>query len=88
MEEDIQQIRKEIAALKQQLSIQGQATNYGVELMNISGSFEVVTIAPTAAPVSVYEQVKLYYDSSGPTMQLYIYDNVNAKWNYVALTIV
>ena len=88
MEEQIQKLQKQIDELKMQLSIQGQGINYGISFKNLQDYIEVVTAAPTHTPRTVYEQIKLFYNSTGPVMRLYIYDNVNNQWNYVELTIV
>ena len=69
-------------------SVQGQGLNYGISFKNLLDGIEVVDAAPTNAPTTVYEQIKLFYNTTGPVMRLYMYDNVNDNWNYVALTIV
>lgn len=58
-----------------------------VNLFEIFGMIEVVTTAPTAAPNSLYEQIKLYTDSiSTPTVfTLYVYMPRIKLWKSVTL---
>lgn len=90
MDPEIQRLQKQIDELKMQQSLQGQGVNFGISFKNLFDGVEVVDAAPSEAPFgnNVYEQIKLFYNSTGPVMRLYIYDNVNGNWNYVALTIV
>lgn len=55
-----------------------------INLADILGTIEVVSTAPSYTPRDMYDQVKLYINST--TYRLYIYDNVNHNWHYVALT--
>lgn len=59
-----------------------------VDIFNILGMLDIVTTAPTAAPSSLYGQVKLYTDSlTTPTVYtLYIYMPKIKVWKSVALT--
>lgn len=51
---------------------------------DILGLFEVVSVAPTGVPRDVYDQIKIYVNST--TYRLYWYDNVGHVWHYVTAT--
>ena len=87
MEQEIQNLQKQINELKMQLSVQGQGVNYGVSFTNLQDYVEVMTVAPTHTPKTVYDQIKIFYNSVGPETRLYIYDNVNNQWLYEILTV-
>jgi len=63
-------------------------------LQDIFGVFKTIddaddltnTLAET--PTSLYEQIFIHYNSTGPVTRLYIYDTVTKEWGYTALTIV
>lgn len=55
-----------------------------INLSDILGAIEVISTAPTHTPRDMYDQLKLYINST--TYRLYIYDYVNHNWRYVALT--
>lgn len=86
MEETIAKLEKRIRDLEIAQSRQTEGVTYGIDFGNLTGLVEVVTTAPTHFPRNVYEQIKIHYNSTGPVVRLYIYDNVNSKWNYTTLT--
>lgn len=51
---------------------------------NIYGLFEVVSAIPSGTPKSVYDQIKIYTNST--TYRLYWYDQVNHAWRYASGT--
>lgn len=51
---------------------------------DIRGLFEVVSAVPTAIPRTVYDQVKIYVNST--TYRLYWYDANAHVWHYVTAT--
>jgi hypothetical protein len=51
---------------------------------DITGLFEVVSVAPSAIPKDLYDQVKIYVN--GATYRLYWYDFVGHVWHYVTAT--
>ena len=55
-----------------------------INLSDLFGMIETVETTPTGEPTDLYGQVKLFDDSG--TIKLYIYDNLNGDWRYVALT--
>lgn len=55
-----------------------------IELKNLKGLFEVVSVAPANAPKNIFGQIKLYIN--GANYRLYIYDYVNGAWRYASLT--
>lgn len=55
--------------------------NFNTDLI---GLFQTVSAAPTGVPVSPYEQVKIYVNST--TYRLYWYDSVGHVWHYVTAT--
>lgn len=48
------------------------------------GLYETVGIVPTGIPLSPYDQVKFYSNST--TYRLYMYDALNHVWRYATLT--
>lgn len=48
------------------------------------GLFETVSVVPTGIPLSPYDQVKIYVNST--TYRLYVYDSVGHVWHYATLT--
>lgn len=59
-----------------------------INLFDIFGQIQTVTVAPSAAPVggSIYDQIKIHYNSTGPVWRLYIYDYQNNAWKYTTLS--
>jgi hypothetical protein len=51
---------------------------------DVFGLFETVSAAPTGTPQTVYDQVKIYVNST--TYRLYWYDTVGHVWHYVTAT--
>lgn len=51
---------------------------------DIRGLFEVVNVAPTGTPSTVYDQIKIY--TNGATLRFYWYDYVGHLWHYVTAT--
>lgn len=47
---------------------------------DIFGAFQVVSVIPTGTPKNIYEQIKVYTNST--TYRLYWYDNVGNAWHY------
>lgn len=65
--------------------IQPQATQQSVNLdTQVLGMFEVVSVVPTTAPRTAYEQIKIYTNST--TYRLYWYDWKNHAWRYATGT--
>ena len=50
----------------------------------LTGLIGTVSTAPTHIPKKFDEQVVVF--KSGATKRLYIYDNINNEWDFVALT--
>lgn len=61
----------------------GQATLIDFDL-HLDGLFETVAAAPTGAPRSPYDQVKIYVN--GATYRLYWFDAAGNAWHYVTAT--
>lgn len=59
-------------------------------LINITGVFETTDTAPTAAPRTLYESIKIVVDSisSPTTRELYIYSKELSAWLKVTLSTV
>lgn len=55
-------------------------TGTQVLFQNLVGLIETVTTTPTNVPKTIYDQVKIYKNST--TYRLYWYDNVNNAWRY------
>lgn len=51
---------------------------------DILGLFETVSVAPTGTPRDLYDQVKIYVNST--TYRLYWYDSSGHVWHYVTAT--
>lgn len=62
-------------------SIQQKRVNLNTDII---GLFEVVSVVPTGIPRDVYDQVKIYTNST--TYRLYWYDQVNDAWRYATGT--
>lgn len=84
-------LESRVQALEQQLAqsvnLQNQPDNQGfarVLFSDLFGGIQTVSSAPTAAPINVYDQVKVYV--SGTTYRLYVYDTKAAVWHYATLT--
>lgn len=52
--------------------------------IDIGGLFATVSVIPTATPMTVYDQIKIY--ENGGTHRLYWYDSVAQLWRYTAGT--
>lgn len=63
-----------------------EGTTHGRVVFNtgLIGLFETVSIVPTGIPLSPYDQIKFYSNST--TYRLYIYDPTNHVWRYATLT--
>ena len=55
-----------------------------VNIFDIFGLFQTISFVPTVKPNNIFDQVKIYVNST--TYRLYIYDFVNNVWHYVTLT--
>jgi hypothetical protein len=55
-----------------------------VNLRDILGSIEVVSVAPAGKPTTIGGQLKIY--SNGATYRLYWYDTVAGAWRYATGT--
>lgn len=89
MNEDILKLQKQIDAINLQLNLQSQGVTYGIDFANLTNFIEVVTTSPNVAgniPDTIYEQVKIYYNSVGPAWSLFLYDRLNGVWKSVILT--
>ena len=53
-------------------------------IFDIYGLFQTVSVAPTGIPHSIYDQIKIYVNST--TYRLYVYDFTNNVWHYATLT--
>lgn len=51
-----------------------------IPIRNISGFFEIVSVAPTIPPKNLYEQIKLYVN--GATYRIYFYDYKAKAWRF------
>lgn len=58
--------------------------NKRTNLFDLFGLFQTVSATPTGIPRSVYDQVKIYVNST--TYRLYIYDFTGNVWHYTTLT--
>ena len=88
MDPQIQGLQKQIDDLQNQLeALQTQSNNFDsarVNLFDIFGTFQTVTVAPTLVPSTPYDQLVVAHISS--TWYLYVYDMVGAVWKKVTLT--
>lgn len=55
-----------------------------VNLDEIEGLYETVSVAPTIVPKSIYDQVKIYVN--GATLRFYWYDGNGNAWHYITAT--
>lgn len=61
----------------------GRETNR-VNLRDIFGKIEVVSVAPVGKPNDIGAQFKIY--TNGATLRFYWYDTTAAAWHYVTAT--
>lgn len=61
----------------------GQATRIDLDT-SVFGLFETVSAVPTAVPANLYDQIKIYKNST--TYRLYWYDGINNQWRYATGT--
>lgn len=59
-------------------------TSTRVNLLNIFGKIEVVSVAPVGKPNDIAGQFKIY--TNGATYRFYWYDTVAGVWHYVTAT--
>jgi len=83
---DNQDLLNRIQALETQMREHAHDGFHGGEVFikNLWGAFEVVSVAPTSTPNTMYEQIKIYVN--GVTYRLYWYDTVGGAWHYVTAT--
>ncbi len=70
----------ELSSLGQKLPPQPRV-NFNTDII---GLFQTVSVAPTQTPVSPYQQIQIYVNST--TYRLYVYDNTAGVWHYATLT--
>lgn len=58
--------------------------NQPMYLSELFGMFQTVSVAPTAAPARLINQIQIY--TNGATYRLYWWDNTNNVWHYVTAT--
>lgn len=95
-QEQIDYLLKEVQSLKDKNNENEiKYSETFVDIKNITSTLQTVVEASGtttltqrtgAIPKNVYEQMFIYYTSTGPVTRLYIYDIVNKAWKYVALT--
>lgn len=79
MNPDIAQLKRDIEDLQQKVA------NPRIQFdRDIHGLFETVSAVPTGVPISPYDQIKFYSNST--TYRLYMYDRTNHVWRYTTLT--
>jgi hypothetical protein len=74
-EQRLQTIEDDIRAL------QTKRVNLNTDII---GLFEVVSVVPTGTPRDLYDQIKIYSNST--TYRLYWYDSTSAAWRYASGT--
>jgi len=62
--------------------------NLQVNLSDLFGAIETVTVIPTGEPTDFYGQFKIYIDdlASPTTKRLYMYSDKAQIWNHINLT--
>lgn len=55
-----------------------------VNLSDVAGLIETVSVAPTHVPRNFFDQFKIYTNST--TYRFYWYDSVNKVWHYITAT--
>jgi len=55
-----------------------------IDIEDLFGKFEVVSVAPLGKPSTFSQQVKIY--TNGATYRLYWYDTTAGVWHYVTAT--
>jgi len=84
-EDKLQELERRIASLEEDKTVSKYDNPFSyVDIQNITGFVQIVASAPSGAPKSLYDQIKLYI--SGGTYRLYIYDYSNGAWRYATLT--
>lgn len=76
---DLNELKRRLDTLEQRMN--NEPTQIETDVF---GMFEVVSAAPTGVPHTVYDQVKIYTNST--TYRLYWYDWVGRAWHYVTAT--
>ena len=90
LKQKIENLQSQIDELKQKPL---QSEEQFIDVKNIRSMFETIneTSGTTKldqrkiVPKTIYEQVFVYYDSTGPTWKLYIYDYSNKVWKSVTI---
>ena len=81
----MQEFERRLAALEEDKTISKYDNNFDyLDIQNITGFVQVVSVAPAGFPKSFFDQVKIYI--SGGTLRLYVYDYANNAWRYTTLT--
>lgn len=79
---NLDDLTAEVQSLSQKIDLmRNTRINFNTDLI---GLFETVSVAPAGVPVSPYDQVKIYVNST--TYRLYWYDGVGKVWHYVSAT--
>lgn len=83
---DLEQVKKDIDQIKRDIEdLKTGVNNPHMELdTDIFGLFETVSVAPTTIPKILFDQIKVYKNST--TLRLYVYDANNTAWRFVTLT--
>lgn len=55
-----------------------------IDLRDLFGMIETVSVAPSAVPQTLYDQFKIYTNST--TYRFYWYDTTAGVWHYVTAT--
>lgn len=85
---EFKQHNSELSDTPDAQSLIEQLQDLPLDLLNLYGLLETVTVAPTGKPTKLFDQIKLYTDSlATPTVwRLYVYFTSINAWHYVALT--
>lgn len=83
---DTQDLENRIQRLEQQMRdhMHSGHNDTRINLRDIFGKFEVVSVAPVGKPNDVEGQIKIY--TNGATYRLYWYDIVADAWRYATGT--
>lgn len=86
MPEDIQQLKSDVEELKRLMRdhFHSGLDSARVNLRDIFGKIEVVSVAPVGKPNDIAGQLKIL--TSGGTLRFYWYDTTAATWHYVTAT--
>lgn len=88
VQQKFDEMQREIDRLRTDLMQHSNDGHMGaeVDMRHLRSFIEVVTTAPTHFPHSVYEQIKIHYNSVGPVWKIYVYDYINNVWKNVTIS--